>query len=183
MESLYFIAILPPANVSLSIDDIRKQCSWDYQVYSALKPPVHITLAPPFKLHTGMEPKLIASLETARNFTAFNQELKNFDSFPPHTVYINAVKNIGIVTLYQLVKSVLKPFTKDTKGSIKPHITIAYRDINDVYPKIIEEYKKRTFRAQFMVNKFSLLKHDGKQWNIIKDYESRPEEQQLKMYL
>jgi 2'-5' RNA ligase len=183
MESLYFIAIIPPADISHSIDEIRKQCSLDYKVYSALKPPVHITLAPPFKLPAEMETKLMASLETARNFAPFDQELKDFDSFPQHTVYINVVKTTGIALLHKQIKSVLKPFTKDAKGSspVNPHVTIAYRDLHDTYPQIIEAYKKRIFRAHFMVNKFSLLKHNGKQWNIIKDYESRPEESQLKM--
>jgi len=181
MESLYFVAILPPDEISAEIDEIRKQCSVDHKVYSALKPPVHITLAAPFKLNSQFEPKLLSSLEMVRNFSAFDQELKNFDGFPSHTVYINALKNPGIITLFKIIKNALKPYSNDTKGPIRPHITIAYRDVGSAYPDIMEEYKKRKYKAQFTVDKFSLLKHDGKKWNIFKEYSSRPKQEQFRI--
>ena len=183
MESLYFVAILPPQEISSEIDEIRKQCSIDHKVYTALKPPVHITLAPPFKLDSKFEPKLFNSLELARNFSPFNQELKNFDGFPSHTVYINALKNPFISALFKTIKDVLKPYSSDNKGSITPHITIAYRDVNDVYPHIMEEYKRRRYKAAFTVNKFSLLKHDGKKWNLLREFESRPQQAQFTLDL
>ncbi|SMC60371.1 2'-5' RNA ligase family protein [Pedobacter africanus] len=179
MESLYFVAILPPQEISAEIDEIRKQCSIDHKVYTALKPPVHITLAPPFKLNSQFEPKLFNSLELARNFPSFNQELKNFDGFPSHTVYINALKNPFISALFKTIKNALKPYSIDNKGSITPHVTIAYRDLSDAYPQIMEEYKRRKYKAEFTVNKFSLLKHDGKNWNLLREFESRPQREQF----
>ena len=90
MESLFFVAILPPPEISAGIDEIRKQCSINYQVYSALKPPVHITLIPPFKLNVTLENKLITSLQYCRNFRPFEQELRDFDGFPPKVIFIRA---------------------------------------------------------------------------------------------
>jgi 2'-5' RNA ligase len=184
MDSLYFVAILPPSEISADIDEIRKQCSSDYQVYSALKPPVHITLIPPFKLDPDLESKLIASLEQSRSFKPFKQELQDYAGFPPRVIFIKAIKTEGISDLHKSLKIRLKSFLKVSQGSINPHITIAYRDVSEaVYDQIIEVYSKKHFHASFTVHKFVLLKHDGKKWNIFKEFESRPQEQQYKMKL
>lgn len=185
MQDLFFIAILPPSAISKDIDGIRKQCSLEHQVYSALKPPVHITLIPPFKLDPTLQNKLIASLEQSRNFLPFMQELRNYDGFPPKVVFINAIKNPGITGLHKMLKENLKIYSKESAGSINPHITIAYRDVDpNIYDQIMEVYNKRRFHAHFMVDKFALLKHDGEKWNLFKEFESRPlQEEQYKMDL
>jgi 2'-5' RNA ligase len=183
MQDLFFVAILPPSVISNDIDEIRKQCALEYQVYSALKPPVHITLIPPFKLDPMREQKLIASLEQSRNFIPFKQELRDYDGFPPKVVFINAIKNSGITGLHKILKKNLKTYTKESTGSINPHITIAYRDVTPtIYDQIMEAYNKRHFQTHFTVDKFALLKHDGKKWNLFKEFESRPiQENQYKM--
>lgn len=184
MESLFFVAILPPPQISTDIEEIRKQCSIDYQVYSALKPPVHITLIPPFKLNLALENKLLATLENCRNFSPFEQKLHDYDGFPFKVVFIKANKNTGITELHKSIKTNLKPYLKENHGPINPHITIAYRDVEEtVYKKIMEDYRKRHFRVHFEVNKFALLKHDGKKWTLFKEFESKPQEKQYTMVL
>jgi 2'-5' RNA ligase len=184
MESLFFVAILPPPEISADIDEIRKQCSVDYQVYSALKPPVHITLIPPFKLDLALENKLVTSLQHCRNFRPFEQELHDYDGFPPKVIFIRANKSPGITELHKNIKTKIRPYLKESQGSINPHITIAYRDVEEhVYEKIMEAYSKRHFRVNFNVNKFSLLKHDGKKWNLFKEFDSRPQDEQYTMDL
>lgn len=182
MESLFFVAILPPSSISADIDKIRNQCSLDYQVYAALKPPVHITLIPPFKLDPTMEGKLLLDLECCRNFRPFEQELYNYDGFPPKVVFIKANKSSEMAQLFKILKIRLKPYLKENLGSINPHITIAYRDVDEhIYEKIMEAYSKKRFQANFSVNKFTLLKHDGKKWNLFKEFESRPRGEQYAM--
>jgi 2'-5' RNA ligase len=184
MESLFFVAILPPPEISADIDEIRKQCSSDYQVYSALKPPVHITLIPPFKLNAALEDKLITTLQHCRNFRSFEQELHDYDGFPPKVIFIRASKNPGIIALHKNITIKIRPYLKESPGSINPHITIAYRDVEEpIYEKIMQAYSKKRFRVNFIVNKFALLKHDGKKWNMLKEFESRPEEEQYTMDL
>ncbi|WP_316812993.1 2'-5' RNA ligase family protein [Pedobacter heparinus] len=184
MQSLFFIAILPPTSISNDIDEIRKQCALDHKVYSALKPPVHITLIPPFYLAPVLEQKLISSLEQCRNFQPFEQELKDYDGFPPRVVFIKALKNPGVIALHKILRERIKIYLEKIPGSINPHITIAYRDVEPkVYEQIMEAYGKRHFRAHFKVSKFALLKHDGKKWNLFKEFESRPQEEQYKMEL
>lgn len=182
MEYLFFVAILPPPSIRNDIEEIRNQCASDFQVYRALKPPVHITLIPPFKLESRLEEKLISHLEQSRNFDPFEQQLKDYDGFPPRVVFIKAVKNPGIITLHKALKEKLKTYLKESPGSINPHITIAYRDVEPaVYEKIMEVYSKRRFRALFTVDRFTLLRHDGEKWNIYKEFESRTGDSQYSM--
>ena len=184
MDDLYFIAVLPTFDLSREINEIRKACATEHCVYSALKPPVHITLIAPFKLHAMNERKLIKSLKSACSFEPFVQKLKNFDGFPEHTVYINAIKNDGISAVHKKIKRALKPFGEVIKGgSLSPHITIAYRDAKEAYPQIMEQYQSRHFNAEFIVDHFTLLKHDGKRWNIHSEYFAQPDEGQLEIFL
>ena len=62
---------------------------------------------------------------------------------------------------------------KEAKGNtlFRPHVTIAYRDIPpEVFPAMWEEFKNRKFNRSFKVESFSLLKHDGKQWNLFREF-------------
>lgn len=183
MDDLYFIALLPPPVLCTRIDEIRKECSDTHGVFSALKTPVHITLIPPFKLRSSLEHKLLQTLNRARNFNPFLQELEDFGGFPEHTIYIHAHKGLGISNLSRTLRAVLKPFELTFKNSLHPHITIAYRDAEAAYPAILEQYSKRTFRASFMVNHYSLLRHDGKKWNICREYQARPAESQIELFV
>ncbi|SHF74494.1 2'-5' RNA ligase family protein [Pedobacter caeni] len=183
MEDLYFIAILPPAGLSERIDEIRKEVSLDHGVFSALKPPVHLTLVPPFKLRPANEQQLIQKLKSLCHFEPFIQKLEDFDGFPEHTVFIRALKNTGISALYKNLKAGMKPYVEGSKNPFNPHLTIAYRDAKEAYPQIMEQYQNRRFREEFLADHFTLLKHDGKRWNLHSEYYAQPSITQLEMGL
>jgi len=177
------VAILPPAGLRERIDEIRKEVSLEHSVYSALKPPVHITLAPPFKLKPVLEQQLVQKLKSVCHFEPFVQRLEDFDGFPEHTVFIKVLKNTGISTLYKNLKAALKPYAEGSKNPFYPHLTIAYRDAKEAYPQIMEAYQNRRLREEFLTDHFTLLKHDGKHWNIHSEYYAQPSNQQLEMLL
>lgn len=183
MEDLYMVGILPPAGLRERIDEIRKEVALEHEVYSALKPPVHITLAAPFKLKPAMEKQLVQKLKSVCQFDPFIQKLEDFDGFPEHTVFIKVLKNTGISTLYKNLKAALKPYTEGTKNPFHPHLTIAYRDAKEAYPQIMEQYQNRRFREEFLTDHFTLLKHDGKRWNVHSEYYAQPKIMQLEMSL
>lgn len=178
MSSLYLIAILPNDDLSRQIHEIRVQCSEKFGVQKALKPPVHITLYRPFKIEDAFESKMIRLLQSsASGLHPFKQELENFEAFDTHAVVIRALKNPDIMKLQRSVASVfrkneidrLPPGTKNMP--FRPHLTIAYRDIlPEVFPMIWQEYKDARFKRTFTVDHYSLLKHDGKQWNKVTDF-------------
>lgn len=183
MEDLYLIAILPPTGLKERIEEIRKEVSLEHKVYSALKPPVHITLAPPFKLHAAMEQQLVQKLKPVCHFDPFVQQLEDFDGFPEHTVFIKVLKNKGISNLHKNLKAALKPYVEGSKNPFHPHFTIAYRDAKEAYSQIMEQYQNRRFREEFLTDHFTLLKHDGKRWNIHSEYYAQPRLKQLEMSL
>lgn len=184
MKHNYLIAILPPPALTLQIEEIRKECSEKYKVFKALRPPVHITLLFLQNLDDHFESQLINSLEAGRNFKPFIQKLENYDAFIPNeVVFIKAEVNPEITKLYRNLKKILGDLAKDPRSHINPHITIAYRDLKGQFSNIYSEYKKKSFEANFLVNHFTLLKHDRIRWNILKEYDTKPGDEQLEFDL
>ncbi|TKC61143.1 hypothetical protein FBD94_11385 [Pedobacter hiemivivus] len=184
MKHNYLIAILPPPELSWQIDQIRKACSEKYKIYKALRPPVHITLLFLQNLDDVFESQLINSLEAARNFEPFTQKLENYDAFVGNeVVFIKALVNSEITKLFRNIKKILGDLAKEPRSQISPHITIAYRDLKDQFSQIYAEYKNKSFEANFSVDHFTLLKHDRSHWNILRNYKSKPGDQQLEFNL
>ena|SRR5690606_15635674 len=191
MTNLYLIAILPPEDLSRQIHEIRVQCSEKFGVHKALKPPVHITLFRPFKMELSFESKMIRLLQEAvSGHQPFRQDLENFEAFDMHAVVIRALKNPEIMKLQRAVASVFKKNNIDRlppssrNMAFRPHLTIAYRDIlPEVFPLIWQEYKDVRFKRSFTAGQFSLLKHDGKQWNVIADIDLRGVNAQGKLFV
>ncbi|HEY0054933.1 MAG TPA: 2'-5' RNA ligase family protein [Pedobacter sp.] len=186
--SLYLTAILPPAHLSDEIDDIRKELSDRYQMFAALKPPVHITLYRPVDVPQDFESHLIKLLRpVSMSHSPFTVDLLNFNSFNIQTLYITAVKNQLLSGLQKDVSAVFnknKIDTKEVKGNttFHPHVTVAYRDIPpEKFPFIWDELKNRKFKRSFSVDHFTLLKHDGKRWQRFREFELEKAEE-LKLF-
>ncbi|TQM51538.1 2'-5' RNA ligase [Arcticibacter tournemirensis] len=185
--SLYLTAILPPAPLAEEIDEIRKEISEKYRVYKALRPPVHVTLFRPVNIDDDIEKYLIQWLKPVCHLhNPFEQQLENYDSFNNHTVYIRVPKSALLQALQKDISAVFnknKIDPPEMKGntSFNPHVTVAYRDVSpEVFAGIWEEYKNKKFRRSFTIDKFTLLKHDGHRWNILKEFPlQKPEILQL----
>ncbi|RYE22349.1 MAG: 2'-5' RNA ligase family protein [Sphingobacteriales bacterium] len=171
-QSLYFFAILPPDELAEKLDAIRVEVSEKYLCYAALKPPVHITLYPPFK-DVNIEKRFSLMSSWIQRQPIFDIQLKDFNFFKNRehpVVYADVVKNLQLQQLQAGLKRYLRRFVPTTKESysFKPHITLGYRDIKpEVFPDIIRDFSKRTFEASFTADTVYLLKHDGKKWNIL----------------
>ena len=175
MKSLYLIAILPPPEVAQRIDDIRKECSEKYQVFKALKPPVHITLYKPVWIDSDRETLLIESMRSVRTQNrAFTVQIENFARFDKRVLYLKALTNPEIVVLQHQIAGVFRDqgFDKDAKTEqhYHPHFTLAYRDVTpEKFDEMWKEYQNRTFSENFAVDQFSILKHDGKKWQVLEN--------------
>lgn len=175
--ALYLTAIIPPKELSEQIAEIRKEVSERYNVYAALKPPVHITLYRPLTIDDANEEQLIGLLKpVSYGHEPFMINLLNFDSFNIQTLFIAAVKNPLLSNLQKNISAIYSKNKIDPKEiksntTFHPHITIAFRDIPpEVFPEIWKEYKNKKFKRSFRVEHFSLLKHDGKQWQPFKEF-------------
>jgi 2''-5'' RNA ligase len=51
-----------------------------------------------------------------------------------------------------------------------PHLTLAFRDLKKQQYAEAVEFKNRAFRYDFVTDKIALLKHDGKHWNVFREF-------------
>ncbi|WP_207532202.1 2'-5' RNA ligase family protein [Desertivirga arenae] len=185
--TLYLTAILPPAPLSEEIDDIRKEISSKYNIHAALKPPVHITLYKPLKIPSAQEKHLIQMLKPVSLLhNPFKQELQNYDSFNNKTLFVNCVKEPLLNNLQKDISAVylknnIDPEEVKSNSTFHPHITIAYRDVSpEIFIELWAEFKNRKLKRSFTIDRFTLLKHDGKKWQPLEEYLlKKPEELKL----
>ena len=178
MPELYLVALLPPPQISEELHEIRLECSRKFGVFKALRPPVHITLYPPFHAEESFESQLAELLRQGTDeIPSFTLQLENFGSFDRKVVYINAIKSPELVSLQRAVVSVIANNQIDRQlesrkdQPFKPHITIAYRDIpRDTFPLIWKEYKDRQLKVSFKAEYFSLLTHKKSGWMSVEDF-------------
>lgn len=110
------------------------------------------------------EQKFFSALDRAAYSEPFHQVLKNFNSFPEHTFYLDVEKNEGIINLKLQIDHELKPMKllKKDRPKFNPHVTLAFKDFKpEVCRYIIAEFKDRTFKRKFAVSGFSVYKHNG----------------------
>ncbi len=176
-QNLYFIALLPPKNVSEQITALKQEIAQHYKSTRALRVMPHITLKAPFKLNNDKHSQV---LEWFRDISItvppFNIELNGFGAFDNNRSPVIYVKPIVSGELVKLQEDVIKCFEAEFPGcgisfierNFKPHMTIAYRDLQySMFTKAWPNYKDRNYNAEFTVNSICLLQHDGRQWNVI----------------
>lgn len=164
-------AIMPPEELAKEIHDIRIAFSEKYDAKAALKPPVHITLIPPYFAYPETEEAIIPAFDKwSAEQTAFSLQLKNFNVFKGNgVIFIDVEKNAQLKQFHKGLSTQYSEFfeAKWKYSFPHPHITIGYRDIpKTVFPQAMEEYLSRTFEATLPVNSFYLWKHNRKFWEV-----------------
>jgi 2'-5' RNA ligase len=184
MRSLYMIAIVPPEELRIRIEKVRFEFAAAYHCSEALRPPVHITLYPPYKDDKIHESAVIALLQQwAAQQKCFPVSLQNFGSFERNgVIFIDVEKSKELKALH---KSLTTQMTKllelhqlDRPKDFHPHFTIGYRDIpKDLFPGAVKDYRPRKFEASFEVNEIVLWKHSGKNWVTLERFAFHEPEQ------
>jgi 2'-5' RNA ligase len=110
-----------------------------------------------------MEERIINSLKTvAMSYMPFKVELKDFGSFPSHTIYINVISKLPVQNLSKQVRVAqrLMKADKDHKPHFidEPYITIARQLVPWQYEKSWLEYSHRHFTGRFIADGMSLLR-------------------------
>ncbi|MFY0650905.1 MAG: 2'-5' RNA ligase family protein [Cyclobacteriaceae bacterium] len=171
-ECLYFLAIVPPEPIYTEVAQLKQLVFDQFESKAALRSPPHITLHMPFKWKESKEEKLLNSLINFEMSSApFTVELSNFDFFPPKVVFVDVMPDAQLAELQsKLVKHVrleLNLFNADYKDKpFHPHMTIAFRDLKkNVFLSAKDYFSEQSYNAEFIVDGYHLLKHDGKKWN------------------
>jgi 2'-5' RNA ligase len=173
----YFIAIVPPSPVYDDAIEQKQYFKDHYQSKASLNSPPHITLHMPFRWREDKEAELIEQLNHfASNIQPFTITLDNFSSFPPRVIFINVIKSPELEQLYldlkRFCKRELNLFNADYKEQpFHPHLTLAFRDLKKPnYQRAWHEFEQKKYRADFPAKSITLLKHDGKTWQVFQDF-------------
>jgi 2'-5' RNA ligase len=176
-EKLYFIAIIPPAPIYNEALEQKEYFKVHYNSKASLNSPPHLTLHMPFRWNEKNEEELEQQLEEfSRVNRSVTVRLDNFSSFPPRVIFINVVMSPELENLQKNLqrycKKALNLFNANYKElPFHPHLTVAFRDLKKPnYELAWAEFKKKNFQAEFIADKVTLLKHNGRVWEIHREF-------------
>lgn len=177
-QKQYFIAFIPPSPVYEDALKLKTYFAEQYNSKAALNSPPHITLHMPFWWKQEKEDRLIEHLRGfAKNYQPIKLCLDNFSSFPPRVIYINVINNEALdlfqKDLMRFCKVAFNLFNANyQERPYHPHLTLAFRDLKKTsYKEAWEEFGTKEYKAEFIADKLSLLRHDGKRWNVFRDFD------------
>lgn len=176
-SSLYFIALIPDHIFQQEVTKIKRYIEEHYQSGHALRSPAHITLHMPFKWRDDRLENLTTPLADFSNRRPhFTVELKNFGSFPPKVIFIQVLENPELNALqHDLVRMAGKKLKLENaqyrNRGFNPHLTIAFRDLKPAtFRQAWDEFRDKEIEHSFEVESLFLLKHNGKTWDIFREF-------------
>ena len=158
----YLLVLQPHEALGAEIKSIKEKFAADYDCELARKGLPYITLAA-FKQYPAAENCIRQSLRiNARILSPFKVEMKNFGSFPSHTIYINILSKVPILNAVKALRQAQRfmKLVKDNKPHFitQPHVTIARKLQPWQYEKGWLEYEQAHFHGRFIANHALLLK-------------------------
>lgn len=159
----YLLVLNPHEELREKILHVKKEFYDVYKNQTALWGKPHITLVN-FLQYEMMEERITNRLKTiAMGFSPFKVELKDYGSFPSHTIYINVTSKVPIQTLVKEIRSESQRLMKlndDNKPHfiMEPHMTIARKLQPWQYEKGWLEYSNKHFSGRFIADAMLLLK-------------------------
>jgi len=159
----YLLVLQPHEALWEEIESIKKKFKADYKFNEIKVGLPHITLAM-FKQFPVAESRIVQSLHNnAKTISPFKIELKDFGSFPAHTIYINIVSKVPIMNAVKILRQTAQKFMKMDKDNkpffiTEPHLTIARKLQPWQYEKAWLEYEKAHFHGRFITDHALLLK-------------------------
>jgi 2'-5' RNA ligase len=175
-NKIYFIALLPTAEVGKEIIKIKQEFAEKYGPVYALKVLPHITLQVPFTADPALEKAFCDELaEFAKTQAPFEVSLNGFGTFPNkqnRVLFINVEKSDTMSALHrQLINFLRKEFGFSTmlaRTGFTPHVTVSFKDLTDEqFEKAWPEYENKEYEATFKVNNLYFLRHNGKSWEVL----------------
>lgn len=175
-SKIYFIALLPTAEVGKEIIRLKQEFAENYTARHALRVLPHITMQVPFTASPALEKGLCTELmDFAATLAPFEIRLDGFGSFPfdaRRVLYIHVEKSEAIVQMHrQMVAFLRKEFGFSSmlaRHGFTPHISVAFNDLSaPEFSTAWQEYEHKPFKASFRVNNLYLLRHSGTSWEVL----------------
>jgi 2'-5' RNA ligase len=174
----YLLVLSPHEELRNRIMKIKEEFSKDYKSDNAKWGGPQIALLT-FSQYEMMEERILNRLQTvAMGYPPFKVELKDFGSFPTHTIYINVTSKIPVQNLIKELRTDgqrLMKLNDDNKPHfiMEPHITIARKLKPWQYEKGWLEYSNKHFTGRFIADGMTLLKRSAgeKKYHLAKRFE------------
>ena len=158
----YLLVLNPPEDLWQKIMKIKEGFAGKYKTELARFTKPHITLVNWLGLEL-MEERMTQRLHAiAMGITPFKVELRDYGSFPTHTIFINVVSKVPIQSLVREMKQAQKLMTlnKENKPHFieTPHISICRKLKPWQYEEGWLEFSHRQFTGRFIAGSMLLLK-------------------------
>ena len=159
----YLLVLNPHEELRNKIMNIKKEFYESYKASAAMFSKPQITLAT-FTQYEIAEKRIMERLHVvAMGSKPVKIELKDYGSFPAHTIFINVTSKIPIQTLVKKIRTETQRLMKvdnDHKPHfiLEPYLTIARKLQPWQYEKGWLEYSNRHFTGRFIADAMLLLK-------------------------
>jgi len=160
----YLLVLNPHEDLRNKIKEVKMSFYEKYQAENAKWGKPHIILAN-FLQYGMLEDRLINRLQqVAMGSHAIKVELKDYGSFPSHTIYINVATKVPIQNLVKKIRSEAQRLMKLNSenppffGTEQPHLTVARKLLPWQYEKGWLEYSHKHFTGRFIADAMLLLK-------------------------
>jgi len=157
------LVLNPHEELRNKIIHIKQQFFEKYKAGSAVYGKPHITLVN-FVQYEMIEERIVNRLHTiAMGAQPVKIELKDYGSFPAHTIFINVTSKVPIQNLVKQVRAETQRLMKlDEEHKphfiLEPHLTIARKLQPWQYEQGWLEYSHRQFTGRFIADAMLLLK-------------------------
>lgn len=174
----YLVVLTPPEELWQKIIKVKEEFSDKYKVASAKYLRPHIALVNFLTLEM-MEEKIVQRLQSiSMGIAPFKIELKDYGSYPSHTIFINVISKLPIQNIVRHLKEAqrLMKLNNENKPHFidEPHIGIARKLKPWQYEEGWLEYSHRQFTGRFIADSMLLLKRktgEKTPFQIVKRFE------------
>ena len=159
----YLLVLNPHEELRNKIMHVKQQFYDTYKASSALYGKPYIVLVN-FTQYEMFEERITNHLKAvAMGFHPVKIELKDYGSFPSHTIFINIVSKVPVQDLVKQIRTETQRLMKldnDNKPHfmLEPHVNIARKLLPWQYEKGWLEYSHKHFTGRFIADAMLLLK-------------------------
>ena len=168
----YVLILNPHEDLRERIAKMRADFNKEYKIEAGLSSTPNLAIVN-FMQYEVKEEAIIKKLKMiAMGFFPFKVEIKDFGSYPAHTIYLNVTSKLPVQKLVTEVREetqALMKLNKETKPHFlqEPHFTIGMRLKPWQYEKAWLAYSNKHFTGKFIADAMLLLKRQqGEAWKI-----------------
>lgn len=169
----YMLVLRPHEELRKRIQDVKKEFAEKFKCPQAVWSKPHLMLAR-FTQYEMMEERVLNRLKTiAMGFHAIKIEMKDFGSYPAHSIFINVVSREPIKALIKEIRESQRLLKLDNDHkpyfADEPHMIVAGKLLPWQFETAWLEYSHRHFTGRFIADDMMLLKRrtGEKAWQIV----------------